>query len=189
MAIIKDLKQDNLKKDLKKDIITAFEIKLELLKYYRYKRNCICATEFALFSGVSDIIVYDLKKNLIDIEVKISKSDFKADFNKDKHRIFNKTINRYKSKTMPNKFMFCVTEDLKEFALEYLKDYPLYGLLVIEENIYRNKVYYNIKTVKRAKKLHNKPIDKKLLTDKFLLKLNSEVICRAQQIVKLKGCV
>ena len=77
----------------------SFEIKLALLEYYRYKRNYVCTTEFQLFSGVSDVVSYDLKKNLIDIEVKISKVDFKADFKKRKHYIYTNTINRYKSKT------------------------------------------------------------------------------------------
>ena len=45
------------------------EIKLALMEYFRFKRNYICCSEFYLYSGRSDVVAYDYKNNLIDIEI------------------------------------------------------------------------------------------------------------------------
>ena len=158
------------------------EIKLALMEYFRFKRNYICCSEFYLYSGRSDVVAYDYKNNLIDIEIKISKSDFKKDFEKRKHIYYINSDKYNKNYLFPNKFIFCVPRELKEFALEYLKDYSMYGLLSIDQ--YNEK--YFIYTEKRAKLLHKEKINKDKILHDIIMRLNTEVITRTKEIIKLK---
>ena len=50
--------------------VTAFDLKLALLQYFRFKRQGVCVEEFR----GADIIV-DTGKEIIEVEVKITKAD------------------------------------------------------------------------------------------------------------------
>ena len=51
--------------------VTAFDLKLGLLQYFRFKRGWVCVDEFR----GADIIV-DTGKDIIEIETKITKHKF-----------------------------------------------------------------------------------------------------------------
>jgi len=66
-------------------------IKYALLKYFRFNRQMIVATEVQTTYGLSDILAVDLdKRRSIEVEIKISKADFKRDFKdkREKHIFF-----------------------------------------------------------------------------------------------------
>ena len=116
-------------------------IKALLFEYFRFspkQLHCVSEVICEYFTNktadIEDFLAFN-ETTRICVEVKISKSDFLADFKKLKHKDFAK---RY------TKFYFCVTAELKDFALEYLrKNYNNYGLFVYENN--------KIQVVKNAK--------------------------------------
>ena len=72
-------------------MITSSDIKSVMLSHWRYKKQCplvaleACAWEIG---GTSDVLAVKENGLLIDIEVKLSISDFKADIKKMKHLYF-----------------------------------------------------------------------------------------------------
>lgn len=133
-----------------------------------------------------------------EVEIKLSKSDFKADFSKFKHKIFSniekklmvvkgremKTydkalkmdvmvstidIRNVCSYLMPNKFYFCCPDGL--ISVEDVPEYA--GLIYVKEANWQN-----INIVKEAKFLHKAKLKlKELLFDKFYyesIRLNRE---------------
>lgn len=123
----------------------ADRIKLELMKYYRFKRGFeVCCTE-GIFHA--DFNALDNDK-LIEVEIKISKSDFKHEFVEDmskknfsmtkfkKHQYYAgvKTLNKW-CYSMPNYFYFCVPEEMVQFAAaEIMKHNKKYGLIAYNPN-------------------------------------------------------
>jgi hypothetical protein len=101
-------------------------IKTALYNYFRFKKGCYyLATEVGYFN--SDFLAVS-KKGLIEIEVKTSKSDFKADFKKEKHKIYETGTSPW----TPTFFYFAVPEELASFAAGKLAG-TKYGILVINE--------------------------------------------------------
>lgn len=96
---------------------TAFDLKLALLQYFRFKRQWICVDEF---QG-ADIIV-DTGKEIIEVEVKVTKSDLINGERRKarKHQLY-KHGHSYQF-CHPNKFMFCVPEILIDVALGWAKE-------------------------------------------------------------------
>lgn len=123
--------------------------------------------------GETDFFISQKKSGYCyDIEVKISKHDFKADFKKRyKHEILStgqKTLpmKRYNFEAMdrvvdhkfrPNKFYYCVPKGLIDVT-----DIPAYaGLMYINE-------WGDIRTVKEAPFLHREKLDiERVLCEKF----------------------
>ena len=135
-------------------------IKLQLFKYFRFDRDYI----FVCSEGINNADINAINdKNLVEVEIKTSKSDFLKEFDKKskikklKHSRYNKKLT-YKNYTIPNYFYFCVPEDLKYFVETYLKEngYTSYGILIIKEKrIFNHKSH--IEVYKKAKRLHTKP--------------------------------
>ena len=116
-------------------------MKALLFEYFRFspkQLHCVSEVVCEYFTNntadFEDFIAFN-ETTRICVEIKTSKSDFLADFAKLKHKDFAKKY---------TKFYFCVTSDLKDFALEYLREnYNNYGLFVYENN--------KIQVVKNAK--------------------------------------
>lgn len=97
-----------------------------------------------------------------EVEVKVSLSDFRADFKKKKHEIFktgyytDRDNKKIEKKFIPNRFYYAVPEGLVD-----VKDIPEYaGLITVNE--------YELKIVKRAPFIHRRKIDfRRVLCDKF----------------------
>ena len=89
--------------------------------FFRYKMRYIyIASEVGPYN--SDVLASNTKK-IIEFEIKTSFSDFKNDFNKQKHHFYlaAKTKNRF----VPNMFVFVVPHYLVKKALPLLKDTPM----------------------------------------------------------------
>jgi len=146
------------------------EIKTKLLHFYRFRRSFkFIATEAGRWE--SDVLVSD-EKEVIEIEVKISLIDFKNDFKKKKHSVYSNPVTPYQKTHVPNKFFFCVPQNLADAVEILLKDSP-YGLLVCLPGAITRKGVF-IKSVKTAKNLRE-GISKKLLHS-LQLRMGSELI-------------
>lgn len=132
--------------------INSNYIKLSLMTYYKFINKFIYVCTECI--NHADVIALN-KQKLVEIEVKISKSDLKADFKKPKHRLYLNAEVNIKTKptrTIPNEFYFCTTRDLQDIALELIKQHnDNYGLMICESYGF---VGDNIKVVKKAKPLH-----------------------------------
>lgn len=163
-------------------LVNSDHIKTAILCWFRFGRQYHhIATEVGHWSA--DVVGAD-EKMLVEVEVKVSKSDFQRDFTKDKHRFylntFNKIedkINSYYYKWIPNKFYFAVPEDLGEWAAAYLEEKQSpYGLVVIKHS--RGGVYPIDKStdvVRKAKYLHKDPPKKGVFTT--ILSRMSSALC------------
>lgn len=137
-------------------------IKLELLKMFRFDRGFeLCCTECIHYSDITAI-----KENcLVEVEVKISKSDFRREFQtttqksfnhwkEQKHEFYAEPSKAWSSYHIPNKFYFCVPVELAEWAKDYLKDKNAkYGLLAYDPELITTKSA-KIRTIKSARNLH-----------------------------------
>lgn len=140
--------------DKAKNELTSKEIKTLLYSYCRSKRGYIgVMTEYRNFfdynyEEIDDFVAFN-EKEIIAVEIKISKNDFLADFKKKKHDLLKEVINHrfYKKNKgldymLPkgiyyHKFYFCVNEDLKNFTEDYINENAKYaGLWVaVDKNI------------------------------------------------------
>lgn len=139
---------------------TAFDLKLALLQYFRFKRQWVCVDEF---EG-ADIIV-DTGKEIIEIEVKVTKPDL---INGEKAKVFKHQIYRHGGQfawNRPNKFLFCVPEKLVDIALGWSNEInERYGVIGFDVERFEKCIAANfipwgcnyIRIVKSAKKLHDK---------------------------------
>ena len=114
-----------LNKRIKIDQTNAAHLKAALFKYFRFERNMHCVTETPVFYKDTEDFIAFTKEEIYCIEVKVDKQDFLNDF---------KTKQKHVREMKFDKFYFCIPESLKEFALDYLKSYPNYGLIVVNDN-------------------------------------------------------
>jgi len=93
---------------------SAKDLKLALLHYFRFKRQCICVDEFR----GADIIA-DTGKTIIEVEIKLTKTDLINGERKKstKHQAY-KLGDSYQ-RNQPNLFLFCVPESLVDVAVDW----------------------------------------------------------------------
>jgi hypothetical protein len=110
----------------------TYKIKTALLHFLRYSKQSYVATEVWIAHWIADVLYIPKKKQEVrEIEVKVSKADLLNDFIKKEHKHKQLLTDQFTLKPI-NYFYFCVPEELKEFALEQLKDKP-YGLYIFKE--------------------------------------------------------
>lgn len=106
------------------------------------------------YNWESDFFCQSSSGYLIEVEVKISVSDFKADFKKEKHKYLSGQDNS--KKFIPNKFYYAVSEEIASKI-----EVPKYAGLIVISN---NKTDF----VKKAPLIHKEKIDaRKILCRKF----------------------
>lgn len=139
--------------------VTAFELKLALLEYYRFGSQCVAVDEF----NGADVIA-DTGKEIIEIEVKVDKGDLRrGELRKQrKHALYNQGSGF--AQCHPNKFMFCVPTELIEVAREVVAELnPKYGIIAFDTDQFQRvieaagHVPYTRKclcVIKRAGRLH-----------------------------------
>lgn len=168
-------------------------IKLELLKYFRFERqyNLICTEGI----NQADVNAYN-GKSLVEVEIKISKNDFKKEFqtkfNFDnrwkfyKHKRYSEPENNIiRGYIVPNKFYLCVPAELVEWAKEYLEDKnEKYGLLSYDLARYTGKTH--IINIKPAHSLHNKEQDKIKIALSISRRTVNELITINEKFIKIK---
>jgi len=119
-----------------KYIITAFDLKLALLQYFRFKRQWVCVDEF---HGAD--IVADTGTEIIEVEVKITKNDLINGEKKKarKHQAYKAGGQFYCFQ--PNKFLFCVPEKLVNTALEWANEInKKYGIIGFDVETFENRI-------------------------------------------------
>ncbi len=113
-----------------------------------FKRHAATATECYMYSHESDMLMISFDDKVTEFEVKVSKSDFYADFTKEgKHKKL--TLGTLEDDT-PNQFYYVCPDGMID--PDSVPEYA--GLLYL-------KVYgtqKSIKEVKKAHELHNKPV-------------------------------
>ncbi len=163
-------------------------MKAHTMGYLRFQRMCIyCATECGDYSA--DILGYN-GKELIEVEVKVSYSDFLADFKKKKHRAYK----RPRFLWVPHRFYFAVPEKIVEKCSLYIKEKKLkYGLISVKENYFidQQALFYTaieneVTEIKiSAKKLHENMIPGSIL-QKIVGRMSSE-LCQRNGELYCKG--
>lgn len=156
-------------------IKTSDKIKLALMKYMRFSNQytAVCT------EGVKNADVSGIKDNkLIEVEIKISKSDFKNELKhkQNKHNEYKNPDEHlkvsYKNQEIPNKFYFCVPIEMEEWALNEIDKINIkYGLLIWEDC---GGVGW-IRQRRSAMHLHTEKISERALKT-FFKRLTSEVI-------------
>lgn len=138
---------------------TTFQLKLALLEYFRFKRQSVVVDECC-----NNDIVADTGKEIIEVEVKISKSDLIYGEKTRSKQIKHKQYGNNMIYLTPNKYYFCVPSFMKKATIEYAcelnKDY---GVIVFDEQSFfnrksrKNLAYHMdyIRVVKNAHNLHN----------------------------------
>lgn len=160
-----------------------------LCHWLRFEKQCpFVATEAGFFN--SDVLAIDKKNKLTEFEIKVSWSDFLADFKKPKHELFlggsphslmghYETINgkteKYPEKRIlqrylefiPSKFYFVVTSAMKDSVLNHIEKYGYpYGVYVVEEGVFE--------LTKRARVIHENGVTIRV-KDVIALRMSSEI--------------
>ena len=150
--------------------ISAFRIKHDVMSYFRFKRQCICASECMN----NDVMIIAKSGLVIEVEVKISKYDlWKGEARKYKHNLYHKFLEEkylYCKSRMANKFYMCIPTILEEEANKWVEQInPKYGIIRYEPK------YYNSITIARtAKLLHKEKYDS--LKQSIMMRVCSENI-------------
>jgi hypothetical protein len=119
------------------------DLESSALQWLLYKKKCIITSmERGLYDFYKpDVLGVTKKRELIEIEIKRSFQDFKANFKKDFFKIAKK-------EHLPHYFYFLVTPDIANQCLEYYNPiHECYGILTV------NKVgiIYSVKKVEKNK--------------------------------------
>ena len=140
---------------------TAFEIKLALLEYYRFGSQCVSVDEF----NGADVIA-DTGKEIIEVEVKINKSDLVhgEKYKQLKNRCYLQ--GRSYKRCHPNKFLFGVPMDLVETAQQVIANLnPAYGIIGFDAEAFETHVANHsfipylknyLCNMKRARRMHTR---------------------------------
>ena len=121
--------------------VTCLDIELAIMQEFNFRQNLIVpniTNMMCLLPFETDMLVLTNSGYAYGFEIKVSKSDLKADFKKPQHCRFDQMHNgktgfeRYYGKF--KYFYYAVPEHLKEFALEIIPDFC--GLWVLNKPEY-----------------------------------------------------
>lgn len=151
--------------------MTSSEIKTKVMHYLRIKRNySLIATEAGRKKrNHADILASNFKE-IVEVEVKISKSDLKADFDKNKHARYKNPLTQY----TPNKYYFAVPTELVEAALTMTADTG-YGVMEVSNKPLKGPSKESFVTIIKSADLLKERYCKKL-EHEILMRLSSEVL-------------
>ncbi len=174
-------------------------IKVLLMQKFRFKDTLLVASEVWIPGGggcVADLLMVNPKtREGMEVEIKVSLSDLRADLKKPKHKLYNST-NRYLSITksyyaVPTKLVeyceaFVLENDLPDGIIEIVSD-------IVGEDSWDlselNKRYFEISSVvqlvKRPKKFSKCKVNDQQYHD-FLLRLSSESANQAKKHLEAK---
>lgn len=156
--------------------MTSNYIKTCLFHKFRFmQRIPYLASEVGSFSADMATIC---NGKLTEYEVKLSLSDFKADFKKQKHKFYAQAAQRDGVERgdawIPHFFYFVVTPELVAEVAPRLLNYPRYGLMTVDQVDKEFRFREAPRIVMRAKALHKFPIDDSVYTD-MLYRMGSEL--------------
>lgn len=137
--------------------VTSEIIKTALMHLYRFKKGYLVATEFGYELGIADVMTLSKDNEVIEIEVKISKSDLLSELKhkEEKHRVLKEA---QESKWAPNRFFFCVPTFLVQDTIEFCEaTNPKYGVIEFDNDHGFIKHPEKLLSVARkSQKLHSK---------------------------------
>ena len=119
--------------------ITASLLKCSVMSYFRFKKGYLVCTELKYGKNIADVIVIDDKVGeVIEIEVKISKSDLLKELThkESKHRLLIEAelmnLDSPEPVVCPHKFYFAVplylVDEARKLCLALNKDYGVIGI-------------------------------------------------------------
>jgi hypothetical protein len=191
----------------------ALELKAIMARYLRFDRACpLLALESPSMlenswttGGAADLLAVDKSGHLIEIEVKVSISDLRADRNKEKHNFYRKVMGMpYKNKVRkfghvfteePNfypthLFYFAVTPEIANEAKLICENlYPYAGLLRPINTWYTSGIVANVHIAKKPRAINPDKISFKQIA--LLAKSQSATVVRLLEVMadeKQKGC-
>lgn len=139
--------------------ITAFELKLALLDYFRLERQWVTVDEFR----GADVIA-DTGSKVIEVEVKIARNDLITGekYKPLKHLAYSQ--GRSYRRCHPNEYYFCVPWSLVDTAHKVVEAMnPKYGIIIfdakrllgdLDRGYCHSKLSNYLCVVRRARKLH-----------------------------------
>jgi hypothetical protein len=138
--------------------VTSFDLKLALLRYFRFERQWVCVDEFR----GADVIA-DTGKDIIEVEVKISKYDLMYGEEKKpmKHLLYR--MGKSFGRLHPNKFYFCVPETLVTTAINVSEALnSRYGIVAFNSDVFKRHIQWGwkaahaqcLRMARQAKRLH-----------------------------------
>lgn len=168
--------------------LSSKEIKTSLFHYFRFKRQCICASEVHVPHGIADMLIQMNNGAAMEVEVKVSSSDFNNEVTKkkEKHDLYKGEAKRkypgYMNR-VPNYFYFCAPTSLMKKALATVQTInPKYGIIE-----YTNQhVWWQDRVVirRRAKSLNKNMND---ITYFLAKRLNNEVCSTRRTIHEMEA--
>jgi hypothetical protein len=171
--------------------VNSNKIKTALMHNFIFVRGYIGGTEISVPFGIADCL-FIKKKNptdIIEIEIKISKADILNEFKckHNKHFMMDKEQEGRQGiyNTSPNKYYFCVPEELVDFTKEILTKYEKtkYGIISYKE------VWRTIKSKKVRELLLEESIQivKSALNIRPKEKIDKEVIEEYKRRIELRN--
>jgi hypothetical protein len=139
--------------------LTEKSIQSLLFDFYNKLGHKLIAPNIYLHYSEADLITVQTSGYVNEIEIKITKADFKGDFKKRKHKYMTESHNGYMRKVnfdLPNYFWFAFPQSLMSKIDFDIPDY--YGLITIEDlglDCYLPCIY------RRAKMMHKKKVTNK----------------------------
>lgn len=158
---------------MNKKKMSSNELKTKVLHYWRFERRFpYIATEAGRFD--SDVLVSDGKSQIIEIEIKVNKSDLIKDLNKKKHKVYANPFSYYWEKLLPTRFYFAIPYYLKDTAFQ-ITEGTNYGILGVKKTPLSFRKGH-IVVAKQAKEI-----------SKFSSKLHHAVVMRmGSELIRLR---
>lgn len=152
-------------------------IKAALFSFLRFKKRYPYVVSEAGGWNADVLSIYNNK--MTEYEIKTSFADFKADFNKDKHKYisgaYTKQIPSEKvPEWVPHEFYFAVSPEILDRVLAFLVNKPEYGVMVISLAPNTWKLREAVSVVKKAPRLHIKSLHDGVYK-KILYRMSSEI--------------
>lgn len=180
--------------------MNSYDLKAAVFSYaMRAWRPKLVVDEFSLLHGISDVVVLKMDNMLLDIEIKTSLSDLKADVKKTKWcKLLDNSCEYRSSKNwrydwiiIPNYFYVVIPESIQEKALEFINmTWPFAGVLTTSEYQHflstNGPLIYDLKNIKRVNKIHNNPVSEKGIM-RLQENLTRKYLYRASEFFSLKG--
>lgn len=141
---------------------TEGTIQAKLFSRFSNQKHRFISTMFFKTREICDFLYFTFSGYTVEVEIKISRSDFLADFKKPKHNLLKLKPKDYE-KSVANRFYFAVPEGL--ITKEEVPDYA--GLIYVKK--------YRCEVVKKAPLNHKFKHDRNRLFDKMYNSYESAV--------------
>lgn len=132
---------------------------IQITLYLKYTNHIYMIPNIFYFCGEeADLLSIAPSHYIYEFEIKLTLSDFKADFIKSKHKYYSKEMKIFapeKRYSMPNRFFYVCPENV--IPLELIPKYA--GLIYISKGKYSNIVCH----IKNAPLIHKEKLNERIL--------------------------